>query len=706
MAGAARGQAAHSIPPFAGVLFASLLLFTLLAATPIQAQPGVGAPTDETKRLTGGNGAEPFPELELPLEQTGMTVDGIAYPVDVLQGHLEFTRRQARMAGDERRFYEWGEILHIYDTAAERLLAARAAWQAGFRVTEDDMRAFAAATIDASPGYLEELYGGSREFFSWDARLQILMKKWMAYQTHQVPLDISWQGAGRLIEANAQEFEVWGAWHEAARKKAEMVTYPERLERQEEPPPRWGVLMLLGLVATFLALWLRAVARSGERSNLLERWPALRSLSSRRLHPEGLRALMLGAFLLVLAALFLGPPVAHRNLGSVYLWILWWPLVPFVIFFTGRSWCAVCPVATLTDLIQKLPFARRGRPARLALAGVWLIDGTFILITWFDRSFGLVGSTKLTLTALLLLLGAALTTALLFERRTFCRHGCFFGAFAGNYSLASMVELRPSETSCRGCGREACLKRDAPGACPMFERPRALTSSRHCNLCLTCLRECKRGALALRVRDPLGEISSVRRPDLALAVLAAILVGVVAVQNLGMLEVAGTWERRLQEMTGLGRSANTTLLYIAALVLPVALLATAARFRPGRMALFGYLLIPLDLGAHAAHNLLHLLGEGQLIWWVTASLLGLSSPLDVPGGHPGGSMGAALLDVPTIRALQVGLVLLAAGASFALARRAQRRFRGEISLVPAYGLLLVLLAANLWLFSNPMALRH
>lgn len=59
--------------------------------------------------------------------------------------------------------------------------------------------------------------------------------------------------------------------------------------------------------------------------------------------------------LLMLAALAVGSPPSHRNLGSVYLWILWWSLVPFLLFFTGRSWCAVCPVGALGDLVQRLP---------------------------------------------------------------------------------------------------------------------------------------------------------------------------------------------------------------------------------------------------------------------------------------------------------------------------------------------------------------
>lgn len=160
------------------------------------------------------------------------------------------------------------------------------------------------------------------------------------------------------------------------------------------------------------------------------------------------------------------------------------------------------------------------------------------------------------------------------------------------------------------------------------------------------------------------------------------------------------------DATGLSRQGQASVIYLVALLLPLFLLFASARGDLRRVALFGYALIPLDLGAHAAHNLLHILGEGKSVWWVTARLLGLSSPLDIPGGHPGGSMGAALLDAPTIKVLQISLLLLAAWGSFAVARRMRRRLGGTRSILPLYALLLVLLGLNLWLFSVPMALRH
>ncbi len=673
------------------------LVFATLLALALTSDPAVAA----------GSGAA---------ADAALTIDGIPYPRVIIQGHLEFTRQQAEASGDPRSFYEWGEILHLYDTATERVLAARAAWNAGFRVTPEDRAQFDRYTLESRPNYLQTLYGGSLEAFRWDADLQILMKKWMVYVTTG-QRDVGWVRAGEMMTASAQEFAAWDAWLRPAMKRARIVTYPERLERRGEAAPRVGVLFLVFLGVGALALWLRAVARNARGRNLLVRWPWISSLVRYRVYPEGARILVLAVFLLMLGALAAGSPLAHRNLGSVYLWILWWPVVPFMLFFAARSWCAVCPIATLGDLVQRAAGpGRRPAPRLFVVAGVWVIEGVFLAVTWLDRAVGLVGSVRLTLTALVLLTGVAMSVAAVYRRRTFCRYLCFFGALAGNYSMASVVELRPDGATCKGCRREACLTREAaetlPDGCPMLERPRALAGNRECNLCLTCLRTCERRSLALRVRDPLTELASVRQPRLAVAALAAVLVGVVAVQNLGMLEIAGVLERRLWEVTGLGQMGIATVFYLTAVALPLVFLAVFARGDRRTMALYGYALIPLDLGAHAAHNLLHLLGEAKSVWWVTASLVGISSPLDIPGGHFGGSVGASIVDAPTIKVLQVALLLLAATGSLVVARRMQRRQarvyaagRG-FSARPLFALVLLFVAMNLWLFSVPMALRH
>jgi hypothetical protein len=117
-------------------------------------------------------------------------------------------------------------------------------------------------------------------------------------------------------------------------------------------------------------------------------------------------------------------------------------------------------------------------------------------------------------------------------------------------------------------------------------------------------------------------------------------------------------------------------------------------------AKFGYVLIPLDLTAHIAHNLFHLLAEGKSIGY---TIMGLFS------GHvPDASTN--LISDSTIQALQYVLIAIGTiGSIYTAYRIAKSNYDGKVKikgLSIVYSILIILLgAANIILFTLPMAMR-
>ena len=116
-------------------------------------------------------------------------------------------------------------------------------------------------------------------------------------------------------------------------------------------------------------------------------------------------------------------------------------------------------------------------------------------------------------------------------------------------------------------------------------------------------------------------------------------------------------------------------------------------------ARFGYALIPLDVAAHVAHNLFHLLAEGGSVFTTVSALF---------GGHAEGS--PALAGNGTIQVLQYLLLALGLAGSLYTARRiAHRRYlsptRRRSTLVPFTVLIVVLGALNAVMFLYPMTHR-
>lgn len=407
--------------------------------------------------------------------------------------------------------------------------------------------------------------------------------------------------------------------------------------------------------------------------------------------------------------LLIGIPVAHDNFGTAMTWVFWWPIIPIVFLVLGRFWCAICPFATLNDLIQKFVGNNRPVPKFLKKYGIWLIDIFFILITWADHVFGIVESPRGSGVLLFLIVTGVVISGAFFERRTWCRYLCFLGGLAGNYSRAGALELRGTPEKCAKCTVSACFRGSdkAPG-CPMFEFPKTMDNNARCNLCGNCVKNCPNDSITITPRIPSKELWFIRKPKVEESFLAIVIMGIVFVQNITMLEIWGEAQKWLESVLGTNNYAVLfTVTFMIAMGIPVLMLyltswlASLSNKEPAKInfARFGYALIPLDLAGHIAHNLFHLLAEGKSVLYTALELFGIKVQ----------NQSAALVGMDTITILQYTLLALGTLASiYAAYRIAKANYKaGQVtgSFIPYAVLVLILVAINIYLFMLPMAMR-
>lgn len=442
--------------------------------------------------------------------------------------------------------------------------------------------------------------------------------------------------------------------------------------------------------------------------NLLEN-PTIKRFLQSKWFPGIIQWPTLILFMLIMFQLLLGPEEAHDNLGTALTWVLWWPLIPILFLFLGRFWCAICPFATINDLVQKFVGNNRPVPRFLRKYGIWIIDAMFIFITWSDHVWGVVENPVGSGILMMTLTTGVVASGAFFERRTFCRHLCFLGGLAGNYAQAGMVSLRATPQVCSTCVSASCYKgtEKAPG-CPLFEFPKTMTSSANCVLCADCIKNCPNDSIQLTLRPPTQELWFVGKPKVEAAFLSAVIMGIVFVQNITMLEVWGALLAKLEAFTGTTQYAiNFSITFFLAILFPVSLLALAswAAAKINRSTFvenftrFGYAIIALDMAGHIAHNLFHLLAEGGAVVTTAMALFGM---------EPHGA-NTALVSMATIQWMQFGLIALGCfGSVFIVFQIARTYHKGKLvwgTFAPYAVLMIFLTFVNVLLFTLPMAMR-
>ncbi|MCH7910479.1 MAG: hypothetical protein IIB38_12795 [Candidatus Hydrogenedentes bacterium] len=316
----------------------------------------------------------------------------------------------------------------------------------------------------------------------------------------------------------------------------------------------------------------------------------------------------------------------------------------------------------------------------------------------------------------------AVVSAMLFDRKSFCRYGCLVGRVSGLYALFSSVEVRAKSAEiCKGCrGKECVTGSETAYGCPTFLYPGKLATNTYCIQCMECIQACPEDNLAVNVR-PWGEDLAVegtpRRDEAYLALL------MLAITGFHGLTMTPAWQQiidAIRSSTGVGRvlgfSAGMALLMIGPILIYAMLVAISQRLAAGHalkpltyhdyFIRYAYALLPIALFYHIAHNLEHLLMEGPKV------IAMISDPFGW-GWNVFGTAGwtiPPLVSLDKLWLIQVVLVLVGHVFSLWVAQKTSLRLFGSTkaafrSQLPMLVGMICFSVFSLWLLKQPMEMR-
>jgi polyferredoxin len=424
-----------------------------------------------------------------------------------------------------------------------------------------------------------------------------------------------------------------------------------------------------------------------------------------RAYPGAVQAVLLLVFLFIFWQTLLGAPHGENNAATSLIWTVWWPLLPLSFFFVARSWCAVCPLGTLSALAQRL-FGGLGRtPGRyLRAVGPWFMAASVLAIAVANLIWGLEEFPLRTGIFFGILLAASFLAALVYSGRAWCRYLCPIGALSGVLSMFSILELRPDTGACSRCSSRTCRSASkADSSCPPFETPLALDSNKNCNLCGDCVQTCSGGAFTIKLRNPFRELQRLSTVTTAEFVMIMLFLSMTWFEAFRMTQPYRSLMKSLV-MNGAAPSFDAALLTVFVLVVAAVGASYFALARTvGRRQVFAAL-IPLALAGHLAVGTYHLLIKGP-----RALAVGLNA-IDLPflkiALDPVVRNSEYTVNLP-IKVLQIVILMVGVWASIyvglKLVRKNERPGAGRMfALMPS----LILIVPFLAVLSMPVAMMH
>ncbi len=229
----------------------------------------------------------------------------------------------------------------------------------------------------------------------------------------------------------------------------------------------------------------------------------------------------------------------NTNLANMIVWSYWWPLIIIGAVLLGRHWCTICPIELLTSIAGR--FGRRRKPGWFLKSG-WAITTFYSVILVFGIQTLVIHRIPQRMAIyMLVLLGVAVLSGLVWEKRTFCSHICPVGHLLGLYSLLAPVEWRVGDPQrCSECKTKDCIARGrlynlTARSCTSDLYPAKIKDNRKCILCSQCLSSCPYDNPGLRLRRPLKDLFS------GLRLSSAEIAFIILVSGFVVYEVLSEW---------------------------------------------------------------------------------------------------------------------------------------------------------------------
>jgi len=492
--------------------------------------------------------------------------------------------------------------------------------------------------------------------------------------------------------------------------------------------PLWMAIagMACIIVISHLLLWRKDKYDTEKKSYFrfsLFRIPFFKKLVLQSWYPIFLQFIpVLLLFIIITSGLFGSP---RKNIATVLTWGWWWVLLIFIILIAGKSFCSMCPWEAISSIVSSLSLQSRKKKIGYELKWPSYLKNLypaillFVALTWLELGFEVTRSPELTAILAIIMTSMAVLSAIIFEKRAFCRYSCLVGRISGLYAMFSPVELRSvSATVCKTCKGKECMNGSSNTAsCPTNLYPGGLIENTYCTLCTECIRSCPNDNLTINFRSPATDLFSKSSFRLDESILALVLLSLTSFHGLTMTPLWTIMVNQTRLIAGVSYLISFTILMALVIAIPFVLylltiFISSVFIRIENVSIpllfkaFAYPLIPVALFYHLAHNGMHFFAEATTIIPLLSDPAGLGWNLfNTIDYIPGQVVSQAVIWWIQLGFIFTGHVYGVITADKISMRLFQNKNQGLKALVPQIVFMVIFSGISIWLIAQPMEMR-
>lgn len=228
------------------------------------------------------------------------------------------------------------------------------------------------------------------------------------------------------------------------------------------------------------------------------------------IYPYGLQFLTLSAVVIFFILASQENSFAEVNVGMLFFWNFWWPVVIFIVLFLGRFWCSICPYSAIANIVKRVFPYTIFKTDWFKKYGLFTSILFYFFIVGTNVAFAIESNADYTIVFVGGMFAIMVLMIILFGYKSYCHGACPVGLFLNIYEPVTFNRLEYNENVCTRCKKQSWVTEKSLLTTATSEK----VEERDWRYRIECLKKCRKEATVMKFGNPFRSWEKDNNPTL------------------------------------------------------------------------------------------------------------------------------------------------------------------------------------------------